>query len=252
MTEQVATQGLSLISWEVEMGTVDVKARRGARGCVPPSAHAAQIFAPNGTLLHDLAPTDKSHLGFQAKDGGGDFRACFSATPHHSLAPEELLPPAAVQVTDPETGAVTLVTPEVPPEIAAARAAAEAQAGARTRLRVDWLTGVAAKDWDSVAKKDHLSELSAALSELEGELQSVYRSMLDMRSREEQMRDLSEAVNAKVAWTSAASLTVSCVLALWQVLAMRVRAAFAAPLALIHHVLTLNFLKAYFRKRKLI
>jgi len=27
VTEQVATQGLALISWEVEMGTVDVKAR---------------------------------------------------------------------------------------------------------------------------------------------------------------------------------------------------------------------------------
>jgi hypothetical protein len=86
---------------------------------------------------------------------------------------------------------------------------------------VEWLSGVAAKDWDSVAKKDHLSELSAALLELEGELQAVYRQMLDMRTREEEMRDLSEAVNAKVAWTSAASLAVSCSLALWQVIAMR-------------------------------
>ena len=35
------------------------------------------------------------------------------------------------------------------------------------------------------------------------------------------MRDLSESINAKVAWASAASLAVSCTLALWQVVSLR-------------------------------
>ena len=72
-------------------------------------------------------------------------------------------------------------------------AAREGQAGTKTGLRVEWLSGVAAKDWDSVAKKDHLSELSAALMELESELQSVYRQMLDMRSRVRSSAALAES-----------------------------------------------------------
>ena len=67
-------------------------------------------------------------------EGAGDFRACFSATPSATHTPEELAAPEPVEVVDPETGAVTHVTPEIPPEVAAARAAAEAQAQTKTRL----------------------------------------------------------------------------------------------------------------------
>ena len=90
--------------------------------------------------------------------------------------------------------------------------------------------GVGARDWEDVAKKDHLSELQAALQELESQLNGVYRQMLAMRTREEQMRDLSESVNSRVAWAAAASLGVSCTLSLWQLFA----------------------LKRFFRKKKLI
>ena len=150
-----------------------------ARSLAAHSPAAAQVLSPNGTVLHDLAPTDKSHLGFQVKSDAGDYRACFSLTP----LPAEPVEAEPVEVTDPLTGLVSYVKGEPAAGQLEARAAAEAQAGAKTRLRVEWLSGVAAKDWDSVAKKDHLSELSAALTELESELQSVYRQMLDMRSR---------------------------------------------------------------------
>ena len=88
-------------------------------------------------------------------------------------------------------------------------------------MRIDWLTGVGARDWAEVAKKDHLLEVSATLVELEAELASVYGEMLKMRTREEEMRNTSERVNAKVAWMSVCSLAVSCSLAAWQVVAMK-------------------------------
>jgi hypothetical protein len=60
--------------------------------------------------------------------------------------------------------------------------------------------------------------------------QDVYKEMQAMRVREGAMRDVSERVNAKVAWLSVLSLAVSCLLALWQMAHM----------------------KAYFIKKKLI
>jgi hypothetical protein len=98
------------------------------------------------------------------------------------------------------------------------------------RVRLDWVTGVGARDWEGVAKRDHLREVAASLAELEDELKSVYKEMQAMRGREEAMRDVSERVNSKVAWLSVLSLAVSCLLALWQ----------------------LSHMKAYFVKKKLI
>jgi hypothetical protein len=97
-------------------------------------------------------------------------------------------------------------------------------------VRVDWVTGVGARDWAAVAKRDHLHEVAALLAELEEELKGVFQEMLEMRTREEQMRNLSERVNAKVAWLSVLSLSVSCLLAVWQ----------------------LAHMKAYFIKKKLL
>lgn len=47
--------------------------------------------------------------------------------------------------------------------------------------------------------------------------QHVYSEMMRMREREEDMRNMSEAVNTKVAWMSVTSLCVTGVLSLWQV-----------------------------------
>ena len=88
-------------------------------------------------------------------------------------------------------------------------------------MRVEWLTGVGARDWADVAKKSHVAEVTAALSELEAELSAVYTEMLAMRTREESLRDTSERVNSKISWMSVMSLTVSCCLATWQITAMK-------------------------------
>jgi hypothetical protein len=88
-------------------------------------------------------------------------------------------------------------------------------------VRVEWLTGVGARDWADVAKKSHVQEVTTALSELEAELSAVYTEMLAMRTREESLRNTSERVNSKISWMSVMSLTVSCSLAAWQITAMK-------------------------------
>ncbi len=98
------------------------------------------------------------------------------------------------------------------------------------RVVVEWITGVGARDWKSVAKRDHLRAVATQLEELEVELKEVYKEMLAARAREEAMRDVSERVNAKVAWLSVLSLATSCTLAVWQ----------------------LAHMKAYFIKKKLL
>jgi len=60
-----------------------------------------------------------------------------------------------------------------------------------TKLRVDWKTGVAATDWNAVAKKEHLDQLSVELRKLEDSIREVYTDMLMLQQREQEMRDIS-------------------------------------------------------------
>jgi hypothetical protein len=55
---------------------------------------------------------------------------------------------------------------------------------------VDWRTGVAATDWDNIAKKEHLDALSVEMRKLEGSIREIYAEMLQLQQREQEMRDL--------------------------------------------------------------
>ena len=189
------------------------------------------MWSPNGTLISEQPESGKDHVGFQAKENG-DYRACFDAA-----APAGYTNATAAAAAEGEEGAegginasAVLTEGQAPEAEAAAAAAAAAVPLTPVRVQVDWLTGVGARDWDGVAKKDHLRDVAVALEQLELELKDVYSEMLSMRSREETMRDVSERVNAKVAWLSVLSLAISCTLAAWQVL----------------------YMKAYFIKKKLL
>ncbi|RZR76026.1 hypothetical protein BHM03_00000630, partial [Ensete ventricosum] len=87
-------------------------------------------------------------------------------------------------------------------------------------VSLDWKIGIAAKDWDSVAKKDKIE-----LTKLEEEVQLIHENLLYLKSRE-----VSEKTNARVALFSILSLGV-CILV---------------------SILQLWHLKSYFRKKKLI
>ena len=48
----------------------------------------------------------------------------------------------------------------------------------------------AVQDWDAIAKKDNLNEMSMELRRLEAMVKEIHEEMLFLRTREEEMRDL--------------------------------------------------------------
>ncbi|CAI9778097.1 unnamed protein product [Fraxinus pennsylvanica] len=95
---------------------------------------------------------------------------------------------------------------------------------------LDWKTGIAAKDWDSVAKKEKIEGLELELQKLEGAVEAIHDNLIYLKDREADMREVSEKTNARVAWLSIMSLGVCVVVSIFQLL----------------------YLKRYFQKKKLI
>jgi len=83
-------------------------------------------------------------------------------------------------------------------------------------VALDWKTGVAAKDWASIAKKDKLDGMELELRKLEEAVGSIHSEMLYLREREAEMRDLNELTNSRVAWFGIMSLLVCLGVAGWQ------------------------------------
>ncbi|KAJ0257576.1 Transmembrane emp24 domain-containing protein p24delta5 [Hirschfeldia incana] len=97
-------------------------------------------------------------------------------------------------------------------------------------LGIDWKIGIAAKDWDSVAKKEKIEGVELQLRRLDGLVQSIRENINYIKDREAEMREVSETTNSRVAWFSIMSLGVCLCVAgsqLW-------------------------YLKRYFHKKKLI
>ncbi|KAL9321479.1 hypothetical protein ACSQ67_013318 [Phaseolus vulgaris] len=95
---------------------------------------------------------------------------------------------------------------------------------------LDWKTGIAAKDWDSVAKREKIQGVELELKKLEGSVESIHENLMFLRGREAEMRNVSEATNTRVMWFSFLSLGVCIAVS----------------------VLQLLHLKRYFHKKKLI
>ncbi|XP_009801860.1 transmembrane emp24 domain-containing protein p24delta3 [Nicotiana tabacum] len=102
--------------------------------------------------------------------------------------------------------------------------------GGSLTVNLDWKTGIAAKDWESVARKEKIEGIELELRKLEGAVEAIHENLIYLKSREAEMRSVSETTNTRVASFSIASLGV-CILA---------------------SVLQVLYLKRYFRKKKLI
>ncbi|XP_059313623.1 transmembrane emp24 domain-containing protein p24delta3-like [Lycium ferocissimum] len=102
--------------------------------------------------------------------------------------------------------------------------------GGSLTVSLDWKTGIAAKDWESVAKKEKIEGLELELRKLEGAVEAIHENLIYLKTREAEMRSVSETTNARVASFSIASLAVCGLAAVLQIL----------------------YLKRYFRKKKLI
>ncbi|GAB4861362.1 hypothetical protein Ancab_036524 [Ancistrocladus abbreviatus] len=97
-------------------------------------------------------------------------------------------------------------------------------------LNLDWKIGIAAKDWDSVAKKEKLEGVEFELRKLEELVGVIHENLIFLKTREAEMREVSEKTNGRVAWFSIMSVGICIVVSAMQVW----------------------HLKRYFRKKKLI
>ncbi|TVU05571.1 hypothetical protein EJB05_48738, partial [Eragrostis curvula] len=97
-------------------------------------------------------------------------------------------------------------------------------------LNLDWKTGIAARDWDAIAKKEKLEGVTLELVKLETAVQGIHENLLYLKSKEADMRDMSEWTHTKITWLSLMSLTVCIAVS----------------------VLQFRHLRRYFRKKKLI
>ncbi|KAJ9158599.1 hypothetical protein P3X46_024164 [Hevea brasiliensis] len=107
---------------------------------------------------------------------------------------------------------------------------ADNQGGGDVSVNLDWKTGIAAKDWESVARKEKIEGVELELRKLEGAVEAIHENLLYLKSREAELRTVSETTNTRVAWFSIMSL----------------------GLCIVVSVLQLWYLKSFFRKKKLI
>jgi hypothetical protein len=77
---------------------------------------------------------------------------------------------------------------------------ADLQTALQTKLTVDWRAGVAATDWDTIAKKEHLDQLSVEMRKVEGQIREIYAEMLQLQQREQEMRDLNGELTLLHRW----------------------------------------------------
>uniref|UniRef100_A0A7S1SV81 GOLD domain-containing protein n=1 Tax=Tetraselmis chuii TaxID=63592 RepID=A0A7S1SV81_9CHLO len=91
----------------------------------------------------------------------------------------------------------------------------------KVKIQLEWKTGVAAKDWDTIAKKSNLNAMATELHKLEEMVKEIHGEMMAMRDREEDMRNLNETTNSRVASFSIVSLMVCIGVGVWQLLYLK-------------------------------
>ncbi|XP_015078682.1 transmembrane emp24 domain-containing protein p24delta3-like [Solanum pennellii] len=106
----------------------------------------------------------------------------------------------------------------------------QAPNGESVHIGLDWKTGIAAKDWDSIARKEKIQDIELVLMKFQAWVQASHEKIVYLEKREEEMSEVSERTNAVVALFSGMSLSL-CILA-------------AAT--------QIWYLKRFFRKKKLI
>ncbi|KAL3723295.1 hypothetical protein ACJRO7_035476 [Eucalyptus globulus] len=72
----------------------------------------------------------------------------------------------------------------------------------------DWRTGIAAKDWSSVAKKGTIEAMEVELKKLLDKVASIHDEMFYLREREEEMQKLNRSTNSKMGTFSFLSLLI--------------------------------------------
>ncbi|ESW31584.1 hypothetical protein PHAVU_002G250200 [Phaseolus vulgaris] len=128
-------------------------------------------------------------------------------------------PTIAVKVTSPygnnlhhmentTHGNIAFTTQEAGNYLACFWVDSHSQGGGEVNVNLDWRIGIAAKDWDSVARKEKIEGVELELRKLEGAVEAIHENLLYLKGREAEMRVVSEKTNARVAWFSIMSLGI--------------------------------------------
>lgn len=88
--------------------------------------------------------------------------------------------------------------------------------GKDVSVNLEWRTGISAKDWESVARKEKIQGVELELRKLEGVVQAIHENLLFLKTRESEMRTVSEKTNSRVAWFSIMSLGVCIAVSVFQ------------------------------------
>eukprot|EP00252_Welwitschia_mirabilis_P025894 TRINITY_DN8261_c0_g1_i1.p1 TRINITY_DN8261_c0_g1~~TRINITY_DN8261_c0_g1_i1.p1 ORF type:complete len:225 (-),score=23.34 TRINITY_DN8261_c0_g1_i1:295-969(-) len=83
-------------------------------------------------------------------------------------------------------------------------------------IEFEWKSGVLAKDWTSIAKREKIDGLELELRKLEEYVTSIYDEMIYLRGREEQMQNLNASTEKRMTWFSLCSLIVCVSVAAFQ------------------------------------
>ncbi|CAI7756179.1 unnamed protein product [Closterium sp. NIES-54] len=78
---------------------------------------------------------------------------------------------------------------------------------------LEWRSGVAAKDWESIAKKEKIDGMGLELRKLDETVRAIRDEMTYFRGRESAIRDSNERTNERVAFISITSLLICVALA---------------------------------------
>ncbi|CAN1321453.1 Transmembrane emp24 domain-containing protein p24delta9 [Linum perenne] len=73
----------------------------------------------------------------------------------------------------------------------------------------EWRTGVAAKDWSSIAKKGSVEAMELEIKKLHDTTLSIQEEILWLRQREEEMQELNRSTNSTMGWLGMFSLFIS-------------------------------------------
>ena len=95
------------------------------------------------------------------------------------------------------------------------------QAASQTKIDLKWHIGMAMDNWNKLVDKEHMDVLVAELGRLELMADALYEEITWIREKESEMRDLNEAINTKVVFFSAATLFVSIVLSVLQLVYLK-------------------------------
>ncbi|KAJ6229723.1 clip-associating protein [Anaeramoeba flamelloides] len=80
--------------------------------------------------------------------------------------------------------------------------------GSSQRISFNYKYGIAARDYEDIAKKEHLGPLEREIRKMQDQVLEIHTDIIYAKGREEEMRNTNESTNSRVMWFSILSILV--------------------------------------------